>query len=195
MKLLIVSDTHGDTIEFDKVYALEKPDFVIHAGDYHNWDPTETKNTLVNEQTFLAKIDKHILGNHGVLLQTNGHDEFMSLYEKDYEIFTIEGKKFLLTHSYEILDDSYREHYGEWTDFFNKIRPNREKLVQENHIDYVICGHTHIPKIYDEGKVKIINPGSLTKPKSPKVPRAYIIGTSSHDGFTFKIKKLPISSL
>lgn len=33
-KLLLISDTHGDSKTYKEIIQLEKPDFTIHAGDY-----------------------------------------------------------------------------------------------------------------------------------------------------------------
>lgn len=49
-------------------------------------------------------------------------------------------------------------------------------LAAENHADYVIFGHTHVPVIHEEGPVTLINPGSLTYPRQHGRVPTYIVG-------------------
>lgn len=56
--------------------------------------------------------------------------------------------------------------------------------------DIVMYGHTHIPEI-DEGKITILNPGSLTSPRQPGRRPSYIIAeTDDNDKVTYTLKYL-----
>ncbi len=64
-------------------------------------------------------------------------------------------------------------------------------LAAENHADYVIFGHTHVPVIHEEGPVTLINPGSLAYPRQHGRVPTYIVGNMT-DGKKpeFEIKYL-----
>lgn len=56
--------------------------------------------------------------------------------------------------------------------------------------DIVMYGHTHIPEI-DEGKITILNPGSLTSPRQPGRRPSYIIAeTYDNDRIIYSLKYL-----
>lgn len=88
-KILIMSDTHGRTDNILEVIELEKPDFVIHAGDY-----------CVPVEFIKNNTDYFVCGN-------NDFDG------NEIEIFTIEGIKFFLTHSDAYFFDRNNKIYKE----------------------------------------------------------------------------------
>lgn len=76
-KILIVSDTHGDKTNLINVIEFEKPNYVIHAGDF-----------CVNI-TFISKyVDYFVAGNNDV----DG---------ENIKLFDIEDIKFFLTHGHQ----------------------------------------------------------------------------------------------
>ncbi len=77
MKLLIVSDTHGDTKTMDKIIKKENPDFVIHAGDH----------CLNNEDQINKYANYYVAGNNDYI-------------GKDINIFNIENIYIMLTHGH-----------------------------------------------------------------------------------------------
>lgn len=59
----------------------------------------------------------------------------------------------------------------------------------ENHADFVIFGHTHVPVVRTEGPITYINPGSLTYPRQAGSQSTYIIMTVvDNEQPTFEIK-------
>ncbi|MCR5301403.1 MAG: metallophosphoesterase [Lachnospiraceae bacterium] len=54
-------------------------------------------------------------------------------------------------------------------------------LAAENHADYAFFGHTHVPVIYEEGPVTLINPGSLTYPRQQGRKPSYIVGNAENN--------------
>lgn len=83
MKIFVVSDTHGSTRELiNKMNSLEKPDLIIHLGDY------------IEDG---VKIEKKT-GIKTVIVKGNG-DYFHSEYNED-EILNINGKTIFITHGH-----------------------------------------------------------------------------------------------
>ncbi|NLV75498.1 MAG: metallophosphoesterase [Tissierellia bacterium] len=83
MRIFVVSDTHGNTIDFiNKVNSMKKPELFIHLGDY------------VEDG---EKIEKKT-GVETVIVKGNG-DYFHPKYNED-EILNIKGKTLLLTHGH-----------------------------------------------------------------------------------------------
>ena len=83
MRIFVVSDTHGYIGEFlNKFSIIEKPNLIIHLGDY-------VKDGI--------EIEKET-GVKTLVVKGNG-DYFQLGYNED-EIFNIEGKKIFVTHGH-----------------------------------------------------------------------------------------------
>lgn len=83
MKIIVVSDTHGRINEFiNKLNNMEKPDLIIHLGDYVE-DGEEIQN-IIKVKT--------------VIVKGNG-DYFNQNYKEDM-LLEVEGKKIFLTHGH-----------------------------------------------------------------------------------------------
>jgi putative phosphoesterase len=90
MRIIVVSDTHGSTIEFIKALnTIEKLDFIIHLGDYVE------DGIKIEEAT----------GIKTVIVKGNG-DYFHSDYNED-ELLNIEDKRIFITHGH-----NYGVRYG-----------------------------------------------------------------------------------
>ncbi|MBZ2175474.1 metallophosphoesterase [Schnuerera sp. xch1] len=96
------------------------------------------------------KIKKEI-GVRTAIVKGNG-DFFNQDYDED-EIVEVMGKRMLLTHGHK-----YEVRYGT-----NNLLYRAEEL----NVDIVLFGHTHIPVIFEESGIIIMNPGS------PSIPRGY----------------------
>lgn len=91
MRIFVVSDTHGDTRGFiNKVKTMEKPDLIIHLGDYVE-DGIKIEREL--------KIDT-------VIVKGNG-DYYREDFSEDRVLF-INDKRIFLTHGHK-----YNVRYGE----------------------------------------------------------------------------------
>ena len=83
MKIFVVSDTHGKIDEFiEKVKSMEKPDLIIHLGDYVE-DGLKIESVLEVET---------------IIVKGNG-DYYRGDYNED-EIITIGDKKVFITHGH-----------------------------------------------------------------------------------------------
>lgn len=83
MKVLICSDSHTRIDYFQKIIELEKPDFIIFAGD-HSTDA----------------IDMSLVYNQIPFQIVRGNTDYFDYDTKDIQIFDLKGKKVLLTHGH-----------------------------------------------------------------------------------------------
>ncbi|PAK21696.1 hypothetical protein CJJ23_00990 [Mycoplasmopsis agassizii] len=77
-KILIVSDIHGDDDDFEKIYAFEKPDYAISAGDH------------CLSQNFMIKYFNYFV---------DGNNDWDNFNQQSLD-FEIEGFKFHLEHGH-----------------------------------------------------------------------------------------------
>lgn len=135
IKLLVISDTHGDTSLAEKV--LEKhqdADIVVHLGDYLR--DAERLHELYPEIRFEV-----VCGNCDYV----GGDIPME------KLLELEGQRVLLTHGHR-----YSVKWG--------IERLRAKAHYEN-IQLLLFGHTHICHTeYGPGYI-LLNPGSISEPR------------------------------
>jgi len=90
MKILIVSDTHGNINDvINKIKTMDKPDMLFHLGDYVE-DGIKLKERL-NIPTIIVR----------------GNGDQNSTDFNDDEIIELEGKKIFLTHGHK-----YRVRFG-----------------------------------------------------------------------------------
>lgn len=133
MKILVLSDSHGDLKTLKK--AADKysrnADIIVHCGDGTKGDVEFLKENYKNSMIIAVK----------------GNCDFGSSLN-NYEKINIEGKNILITHShlqntkFTLVNLSY-------------------KALEEN-CDMVFFGHTHIPTDQTFGDVRLINPGSCS---------------------------------
>jgi len=216
-KILILSDTHGDQINYLNIIKKEQPDLTVHAGDYK-----DDKSINFNDNLFKKNVNIFIGGNHGinakdlekyqnkiiksesinveknikkfVLLKKSSKDSYvLDFLSKDYKIFKFCDKKFLLIHLYiPAADDMWPTR--KWKEYKKHIK----KIIITNNIDYVIFGHTHHAVIINDKEVTygnknklvtFLNPGSITKPRE-QTNKTYIVGTKKGNKINFTIKEI-----
>lgn len=83
MKILIISDSHGDILKFYELMSEEKPDMVFWTGDYSS-DGEECSFAY-------PEIPFYIVRGNCDIYEENFNDN---------EIVEVEGKKILLTHGH-----------------------------------------------------------------------------------------------
>lgn len=76
-KILVMSDNHGSLKEMELAIEIEKPDFIIFAGDY------------VSTSKLIERFDYYVRGNND-----------MNMNWESKQFFKIEGIKFFLTHGH-----------------------------------------------------------------------------------------------
>ena len=132
MKYLVISDTHGFINNAVKLIENLKPDYCIHLGDVVA-DCEELENTFPKQKFIFVK----------------GNNDFWTrdALFPDERIFTLENKNFFLCHG-------HKYHVKSGTEFL-------KKTAKENNADIVLYGHTHTKKIEWDGRMLILNPGSV----------------------------------
>lgn len=90
--------------------------------------------------------------------------ESMIIHMKDHSIFATHGTRF--------------SGYGD-----DELK---EKTAEQNGCDIFMSGHTHRPFISDKKKIKVINPGSISRPRqSPPVPTYMVMNTGENGKLEF----------
>ncbi len=168
MKILIVSDIHGNYENMKKVLENEKTfDYLFLLGDIlsgpyiEGYDPDKLAE-LLNE--YSNKIF-YVRGNCDV-----SRMNLLNFYmEKDYMYLPIDSITFFLTHGH-----LYNEYH----------------LLDEMDFDVYMQGHTHIPVMREEKGKIYLNPGSITLPKGMS-DKSYIL---YQDG-EFQLKDLETNTV
>jgi putative phosphoesterase len=198
MKLLVISDVHGN---FDALKALsdrESYDKMVFLGDAVDYGP-EPGQVL----DFLkSNSDVNIMGNHDnavltgsscncsfdmlelsdytrenitMKLLSKSDMEFMKTFHINYELDVGNGKAYLVHASpYNNLDGYLFANEAEKVfrdkQFFDKYR-------------YIMVGHTHFMMIY---RNKIINPGSAGQPRDFSGKPSYAVIDTENDTMVMK---------
>ena len=136
MRILVLSDTHGDNSRayqvFDKLKKETPVDLIIHCGDYY-------KDAIqMGERTGMPVV--WVRGN------TDG-----AFSDNDYTIVETPYGNLLVTHGHmENVDFSQQNLYYK---------------AQEKDCVGALFGHTHRAAFTEVGGIYLMNPGSLTKPR------------------------------
>lgn len=131
MRILIMSDSHGNLDGMKKVARKELPDRIIHLGDY-----TRDAAALMKE---FPLIPMDIVGGNC--------DAFDRRNPAPPErVITVEGHRLLLLHGHAFQVKS---------DLSQLIAYARQQGV-----DVCLFGHTHVPHMSEPGLL-LVNPGSV----------------------------------
>ena len=133
-KILVLSDSHRDMADMRRVLRKEKPDMVMHLGDYY-----ADAQQLTEE--FPAVPLEAVAGNC---------DRGLIPTEK---LLETEGKKILICHGHE---------YGVKSDLLRL-----KYAALEKGADIVLFGHTHEPFYDFDGRLHMMNPGSIGAARYP----------------------------
>ncbi len=152
MKVLVVSDSHRDTQSVIDVIEKEKPEMLIHLGDLET-DTSEIEKAM--------QVPVHpcvfIRGN------CDGYERNL----KPVAVFDLCGHRFFCTHGHS---------QGVYMSYDNLIYS-----AEENDCDIALFGHIHQPVDETFGDVRILNPGSISRPRGGS-RKSYIVMEMSEDG-------------
>lgn len=153
-KILVVSDSHGNTANLRKAIEVfgprgEQLELLIHLGDIQG--EVESIERLVD-----CPVEA-VSGNCDFIPQLPGT-----------KIITIEGQKVLLTHGHR---------YG-----CKAGTEQMKELARANGAGLVLYGHTHIPMIDEHSGIKAMNPGSISQPRQEGHRPTYLVITIEDDG-------------
>jgi putative phosphoesterase len=177
MRLLIISDVHGNKEALDAVMAVPY-DEVICLGDLVDYGPSPGECIdMLMQQKILT-----IMGNHDSAVAfrmdcgcgyaykhlsqstreytwdvlNDVQIEFLRTLSQNLER-TQKGKKLYFTH-------------GSPLSFYDYIKPDTpeatiQEYTKEIEADFIFIGHSHLPFIRKIGDLTLVNPGSVGQPR------------------------------
>ncbi len=188
MKILVISDIHGNLAALDAV--TERADMIFCLGDMVNYGPYPNlcmerirglANTVVVRGNHDNAIGRNIDCRCSVKYQelSDAGKAFtmvvLNAEEKDYlgnlpvvAVVETEGKKFLLSHG------------SPGGDLYKYLRPDVPNEQWESELkdvaaDFVFLGHTHLPMVRMVRGVMVVNPGSVGQPRDGIPAASYAI--------------------
>lgn len=192
MKILVISDIHGNLAALDAV--TEKADMIFCLGDIVNYGPYPKACT----ERIRALTNNVVRGNHDNAVGRN-MDCGCSVKYKELsdagKIFTnaslpaeekdflgnlpttlhleLEGRRFLLSHG------------SPGGDIYKYLRPDVSDKQWESELmniaaDTVFVGHTHLPMIRNLRGVTVVNPGSVGQPRDGIPMASYAVWEDGH---------------
>ncbi len=135
MKILVISDTHGDTIKAEEAIRSNKEvSLIIHLGDYFR-DAQKLSDMFPNIPM------EYIYGNSDFMVENVPAEKMLEVC----------GKKIFITHGHRY---SVKWDYG-----------RLYKKAEELKADMILFGHTHVPEIIEKDDIFLLNPGSTSDPR------------------------------
>ncbi len=131
MKIIVISDTHGNINHAIEAIEKEKPDYCIHLGDMKA--DCEDLEAIFPRQKFIF-----VKGNNDFWLRDSSYP--------DERFFSLEGKNFFVCHGHK-----YNVKYS--------LAPLKSK-GREKGADIILYGHTHSKHMENDGGVLVMNPGA-----------------------------------
>ena len=158
MKILILSDVHGNIKLMDKILKEHNDsDFKIFLGDFELWSKEEHKNQI-------KKFDKVVTGNCDA-----------SNLSSMYEIIELNSVRILITHGHM------------FSSFLHKIDFNKlNEFATKNNVTIVLHGHDHISECIEFNGITRFNPGSISYPRNGNKPSYGILEINKNGTFEFK---------
>ena len=131
MKILVISDTHGNINNAIEAIKNEKCDYCIHLGDMVA--DCEDLEAVFPRQKFIF-----VKGNNDIWLRNSSYP--------DERFFTLEGKSFFICHGHK-----YNVKYS-----LDALKAKGRELGA----DIILYGHTHSKHLENDGQVLVLNPGA-----------------------------------
>ncbi|MBQ4309239.1 MAG: metallophosphoesterase [Lachnospiraceae bacterium] len=164
-KILIVSDSHGESHLVRQAIDRERPDMLVHLGDI-TADACDVENWL-NEAKGEPVPAVFLRGNC---------DNPARKGLREQAVFTLNGHRFFCAHGHLL-----------------GVNWGLQKLVYaalEEECGIALFGHTHGPCDEEWMGVRILNPGSIARPRGGSV-RGYLVMTFDGEGeYTVERKAL-----
>lgn len=141
MRIIVISDTHGDYKNLESVIMRNTDaDWIIHLGD----GETELDQFVTSHPAIAPKII-HVAGNCDY---DSLSPDFFVLPAGDHKIFATHGHKYGIRSNFEHL----------------------KYIAHEHECDIILFGHTHERfESYEDG-IWLLNPGSAACPRDGSKP-------------------------
>ena len=159
MKLMIASDIHGSAFyckQLIEAYKQEQPDKLLLLGDllYHG-----PRNDLPKDYAPKQVIEMLNAISDQLICVRGNCDTEVDQMVLDFNVLCeqafvdVNGKTLVLAHGHKL---------------------DEKNIPALKEGDYLVCGHTHIPKCEKRGDYTYINPGSVSIPKEGRA-HSYVI--------------------
>jgi protein phosphatase len=178
MKLLLISDLHGNKEALDAILNEVKHDLIVCMGDLVDYGPDP-----------LAVIDW--VRDNKIPVVRGNHDNAVALHvdcgcsykykhlseaTREYTWGQIsENEEEFLMSLPTNLDFTFdhlkvRAIHGSPESFFDYIYPDTpsekvEQWLEKVSCDFLLAGHTHVPMVRELSKLTLLNPGSIGQPR------------------------------
>ncbi len=191
MRVLILSDIHGNILPLEKILKNESYDQLICVGDLVDYGPfPDEVISLIREKSSFC-----LMGNHDYSLAFDEvcpgtTEEFLRITNEIREYFKyqissenlaylsklprsltieLESKRVYFVHS------SFEDPLGDYVTFNMPAEVIAKKMMPDFPVDKVIYGHTHQPGKMNIKGIELVNPGSVSFPRGSKKMPSYII--------------------
>jgi len=135
MKILVVSDTHGDITRLERILSKDNNfNMIIHLGDYFR----DARQIEKNHPEIKVEC---VYGNCDFMVGDTPADKLIE----------IEGRRIFATHGHR---------YSVKNGNDNLIRKARDVKA-----DILLYGHTHISSLEEGNDYCLLNPGSISEPR------------------------------
>lgn len=133
MRILILSDSHGNLRNMKKAVERTQPDQIIHLGDYFR------DSEALKEEFPLLPVAQ-VVGNCDLY-------DFGARGGKDQLLLTLDGHRVMLCHGhrYHVKSSLLSLSYA----------------AREAEAELCLFGHTHIPHLEQTDGLTLLNPGSI----------------------------------
>ena len=148
MKVLVISDTHGNIQNVIHILKLIRPlgvDTIIHCGDY------------IDDARRLIKLYPDI-----TVYAVYGNCDGLAHKDEYTQIITLEKVPILITHGHR-----YGIKWGDYKELYIDAKAEAAQLA--------ICGHSHAAYLKKEQGIILLNPGSISLPRDFNAPSYGII--------------------
>lgn len=152
-KILVVSDSHGNTSNLQKAIEVFGP----------RGEQLELLIHLGDIQGEPESIERLV---DCPVEAVSGNCDFIPKLPGT-KLLTIEGKKVLLTHGHRYGCKSGTE--------------GLKELAKANGAELVLFGHTHIPHMDQYSVIRVMNPGSISRPRQEGHRPTYLVITIEED--------------
>ncbi|MCL2703286.1 MAG: YfcE family phosphodiesterase [Defluviitaleaceae bacterium] len=150
MRIYVFSDTHGDLRAMELVLGKDKPDVVMHLGDYGG--------DIDNIGIMYPDVEIHAVHGNCDAYKDYGREKYVN----------VAGKIIYLTHGYQFELDTKM--------YLSAGGSEMVSHASRGGAEIVLFGHTHVPLISRERGITVMNPGSAAfdKNRSPYPTFGYI---------------------
>lgn len=181
MKLLIISDIHGNKEALNAVLDIPHDD-VICLGDLVDYGPSPRECIEYIQKESIPTIK----GNHDNAVASKvdcgcGYKyKHLSIATREYtwkcldEVHMDFLRKLPMQIEKEIAGSKFHFTHGSPRSMYEYIKPETpeqdvREMIKDLNADFVIIGHSHIPFVRQVGDITIINPGSVGQPRDGDV--------------------------